>query len=515
MSSTDKEETFNTEGKIMSDKKDSDIEVNEKSARKVERTHTSRSTNRSDKRENKEKVSRRRTNSDKTRNRSDSKSRSDTRDTKTKRNTVKKAQSKEINNDDKEFETVGNNFDKFDDLPESINDFEDMSFLSMELFKGVHEYGFKHPSPIQSKTIHIINSGCDLIAQSQSGTGKTGAFTIGSLTVVDPKKQYPQVIMIANTRTLACQIAKVVESISYHMKIDVCLCVGGNKVNPYVNMQEAKHSHVLVGTPGRLGDLLSKGAFDGNKIKTLIMDESDVLLKEDFKDQIIEIIKRMGERTQICIFSATFSKDTLSMTENFLRNPYRVTVEKEKLSLDRVKQYCVNIGYDRNKFVTLEDLYQQLCISQMIIFVNSIRSAEILRNRLMDAGFEAGLVHGKMNNVDRENVLKEFRLSNIKTLISTDVMCRGIDIDDLRIVINYDMASDPETYIHRVGRSGRYGGQGVAINFCTYDDMYKIKVLERDYNIEIPGMPHPNEINEYLTGIQLPNDKVLSSKNYN
>ena len=269
-----------------------------------------------------------------------------------------------------------------------------------------------------------------------------------------------------------------------------------------------------MGTPGRIVDLMVKGAFNGKNIRLLIMDEADVLLKEDFRDQTSDVINRMGKHTQICIFSMTFTKETLKITEKFLRNPYRVTVEKDKLSLDKVKQYCVNIGHDKNKFVTLEDLFHQLCISQMIIFVNSIRSAEVLRNKLMDFGYEAGLVHGRMNNVDRENILKEFRLSNIKTLISTDVMCRGIDIDDLRIVINYDMASDADTYIHRVGRSGRYGGQGVAINFCTYDDIYKIKLLERDYSIKIPDMPDPNEINEYLTGIKSPNDKVLSSKNY-
>lgn len=410
-------------------------------------------------------------------------------------------------------EDVGNYVRVSDNLPESVDDFEEMG-LTEELFMGIHEYGFKHPSPIQSRTIHIINSGADLIAQSQSGTGKTGAFAIGSLSKIDPKQCYPQVIIVANTKDLASQIAKVTESLATYMDIKVCLCVGGHMNTPQINAQKARNSHVLIGTPGRLGDLLQKKAFDGKKIKILILDESDVLLKEDFRDQIINIITHIGKNTQICIFSATFTKETLQVTENFLREPYRITVEKEKLSLERVRQYKINIRTDINKLSTLLDIYSQLIISQMIIFVNSVKSAEYLRDKLMDSNIEAGLVHGKMSSVDRENVLKEFRLANLKTLITTDVMCRGIDIDSLKMVINYDMAREPETYIHRVGRSGRYGAQGVAINFCTYNDMAMIKSLERNYNIHITDMPDPEEINECLTGMVDPTDKVYSSKMY-
>ena len=237
-------------------------------------------------------------------------------------------------------------------IPESVDDFEEMK-LSEELFMGIHEYGFKHPSPIQSRSIHIIRSGADLIAQSQSGTGKTGAFAIGSLSNIDPTKNHPQVIIIANTKDLASQIAKVTETLALYMDIKICLCVGGHKNTPHINGQKAKDSHMLIGTPGRLGDLLTKKSFDGKKIKTLILDESDVLLKEDFRDQIISIIKHIGTNTQICIFSATFTKETLQVTENFLRDPYRITVEKEKLSLGRVRQYKINVRNDINKLSTL------------------------------------------------------------------------------------------------------------------------------------------------------------------
>jgi translation initiation factor 4A len=410
--------------------------------------------------------------------------------------------------------SLGTNTREFIELPESVNDFEDMKFLTEGLFRGIYEYGFKYPSPIQSKTVHIINSGCDLIAQSQSGSGKTGAFAIGSLSRVDVKTSYPQVVIIANTRLLALQIHKVVENIAKYMGIEVVACVGGQKNNSQMNAQQVKYAHVLVGTPGRMSEMLTKRAFDGKKVKILIMDETDVLLKDDFRPQIIDIIEKLSEKTQICIFSATFTKDTLLLTEKFLRDPYRVTVEKEAVSVRGIKQYKVDVRYERNKFATLTDLFTKLTFNQMIIFVRSIKSAEDLRNRLMDQNIQAGLVHGKMNSFDRENVLKEFRLSYIKILISTDVMCRGIDIDDLRIVINYDMPEDDETYIHRVGRSGRYGGQGVAINLCTFDDSHKIRILTREYNLDIQDMPDPEDVNMHLIGMAPPEGKVSSAKNY-
>jgi len=410
--------------------------------------------------------------------------------------------------------SIGENTKKFDELPVSVDDFEDMDFLSKELFNGLCDYGFKKPSPIQAKTIHIINSGSDLIAQSQSGSGKTGAFTIGALSRIDTKQYYPQVVFLANTRLLALQIMKVVENISRHMNVDICLCVGGHKTNSQTNAQQVKNSHVIVGTPGRVCDMLTKNAFDGKKIKTLIMDESDVLLKEDFRDQIRDIIEHLGNTTQICVFSATFTKDTLELTEAFLKDPYRVTVEKEMVTVKDVKQFVIRLRDDNDKFPTLLDLFSKLTFNQMIIFVRSIRNAEDLRNRLMDRKIQTGLVHGKMNSVDRENILREFRLNYTKIIISTDVMCRGIDIDDLRVVVNYDMPEDPETYIHRVGRSGRFGGQGIAINFSTYNDEHKINTLNREYGVKIAEMPDTDEVNEIITGIKPSSYKVKSSNNY-
>lgn len=399
-------------------------------------------------------------------------------------------------------------------LQETYNEFNDMEFLSDELFRGIHSYGFKYPSQIQSKTIHIINNGDDLIAQSQSGTGKTGAFAVGALSRIDVKQNIPQVIIIVNTRDLALQVHNVVSNVAKFMNITSTVCIGGVKGND-IN-QKANTSHMLIGTPGKLNELLTKKIVNGKYIKTLILDETDVLLQDDFKEQLLNIIWLLNKDTQICIFSATFTKEVLQSTESFMKNPYRITIVNEELSVKSIVHYKIVVGIDRNKYPTLLDLFSRLSFTQIIIFVKSIRGAEELRARLSesDESIVACVVHGKMDGVDRDGIIREFRLSNIKILITTDLMCRGIDIDDLRLVINYDMPDSKETYLHRVGRSGRFGGQGVALNFCTHNDIYKINAIERSYNINIHDMPDPDEVNYILNRDSSPTDKVFSSSTY-
>ena len=404
-----------------------------------------------------------------------------------------------------------------DNIPEQITDFEEMTFLSDELFEGIMEYGFKYPSPIQASSIHLINSGYDLIAQAQSGTGKTGAFTIGSLSRIEIKSKHPQVVVVANTKILASQIKMVMENVAKNMDIKFCLCVGG-VLSSDENVRQAQRSHVLIGTPGRLADVLARGSksrkIDKSKIKTLIMDETDVLLKEDFVDQIKQIIKNIGKKTQICIFSASFTRETYEIAEQFLMNPFKITIRREKLSLDKVNQYDIKVGSDEYKFDTLEDLLKRLKLQQSIIFVNSKRTADVLKAKLNDCGYRVGIASSKMNHVERETILCDFRLSSIRILISTDVASRGFDVDDLRCVINFDFPKDADTYLHRVGRSGRFGSQGIALNFTTDRDYYQVENLKSRYKIDMPDMPDPEDINQILDGMTLPSNKVLISKIY-
>jgi translation initiation factor 4A len=419
------------------------------------------------------------------------------------------------------------------DLPDSIDDFEDMKFLNEDLLTAIYDYGFKFPSTVQSRSIHIIHSGHDMIVQSDSGTGKTGAFTIGMLSIIEPEKRQPQAIIVANTHPLANQIEIVVSRLAEKMGVSVCLCVGSGKggggMRPDQNAKVAKRSHILVGTPGRLKDIARKGVFKPQDIKILVMDEADELLKRDFRDDIQDIVGQVSEDTQICTFSATYTESSYDLARNgMMKSPYEIVIQQEQLSTDRIQQYKVTLVPDDygnfrqkrrelewQKFGVLMDVANGLSVNQAIIFTNQISTAYRVRDQLMNNGFDAtDVITSDTDPVDREKILRQFRLCQIKFLISTDLISRGIDIDDLRCVINFDFPKTSESYIHRIGRSGRFGGHGVAINLMTYDDRYLLTQLRSDYRVEIDDMPAVDDINAILNHFGPPTDKALSSQNY-
>jgi superfamily II DNA/RNA helicase len=384
--------------------------------------------------------------------------------------------------------------------------FDDMDFLSFDLLKGLFDYGFTIPSRIQNLTIKDIHSGEDLIAQSQSGTGKTGAFTIGSLSIVNPEENYPQVLVLATTRELATQIHTVFTNISKYMGISVQLCIGGtrvktnyNKSDPYKQIRTA---HVLIGTPGRVYDYINSNAFDAKKLKLFVMDEADALLKEDFIEQIKSIVTSLDANTQICVFSATYPREILDIASAIMTSPKEVLLKREDLTLDLIKQYKINTKFVEYKFDTLVDLYKNLLIGQCIIFVNSVGSADELTSKLDESGFSVSKIHGQMETSARTEVLRDFRLGLIRVLIATDVLSRGIDVEQIGIVINYDMPRDKAQYIHRIGRSGRFGKLGVAINFITDRDYRTLNDIERHYRIQIRDMPDFQTVLSQLSGLK-------------
>jgi superfamily II DNA/RNA helicase len=443
-----------------------------------------------------------------------------------------KDKNEEKKSDEPIAEIVENN-DNFD-LPNLIEDFDDMRFLPEELLTGVYDYGFKFPSPVQARSIHIVNSGHDMIVQSDSGTGKTGAFTIGTLSIIEPNVRHPQAIIIANTHPLANQIYAVVEKLSARMGIRVCLCVGGGRMRPEQNAKAARKSHILIGTPGRMKDIALKNVFKAQNIKVLIMDEADELLKDDFCNDIKDIVSQVSQDTQICTFSATYTEKSYNLAKNTLmNNPYEIVIEQEQLSTERIQQYKVMLDLgsggpgryhnfkrqredlEWNKLGVLVDFANRLNLNQAIIFTNHKNTAYRIRDELMRNGFAAtGLVTSESDSVTREKILCQFRLCQIKFLISTDLISRGIDIDDLRCVINFDFPKTSESYIHRIGRSGRYGGKGVAINLMTYDDAYLLTQLRNEYQIVIDDMPDIEDVNRILVGFEPPTDKASSSQNY-
>lgn len=390
-----------------------------------------------------------------------------------------------------------------------------------DLLSGIYGFGFERPSPIQSKAIIPMLSGKDVIAQAQAGSGKTGAFLIPALAKVNPKYKYPQVIIIGNTRPLATQIhynakrigAKIIEN----HKLKIALCIGGSGTkDAKITNEEILESHMLIGTPGKivsLGEMEKKsksklssntGAFDN--ISLLILDEADILLQEEFALQIQKIIKKIPKTAQICLFSATYPPEIIKLTNQFLINPVRILVENEKVSVDGIKNFWVNVEREEYKYDTLVDIYKKVSVCQAVIFVNSIEKSVQLSNALTGAGHAVGVIHSKLDEIERVKILEEFRKTQIRVLIATDLIARGIDVHQVGLIINYDVPYDADKYIHRVGRSGRFGKLGVAITFMvkSRQDISRMDEIERKYKInfeELKNATDVESVNNYLTGI--------------
>lgn len=438
---------------------------------------------------------------------------------------------------------------------EDFEEFDDMEFISEQLMENISDYGFKAPSFVQSKIIHRIFARQDMIIESDSGTGKTGAFVIGSVALIEPNKVHPQIIIIANTKQLSKQIKAVVDNFTERMGIRTCLCIGNNNTDnsngngrpqrrntSNNNAKQARKSHILIGTPGRLMDISNKNVYKAEDIKVVIMDEADDLLKtstrEDggFIQQIRSIVMSCHSSTNFCLFSATYTTESYECSKNFLTDPERIVIKQEK-STDRIYQYCIDltlppedkytksgIPIKRNrindyilqdKIDNLISIFEGLDVNQAIIFTNNTKHADSLRYELGNSGFKSvEIINGKIDAARRDLILKNFRLAKIKFLISTDFISRGFDVDDLRCVVNFDFPDDPQTYIHRIGRSGRFGGEGIAINMITEDDFMYINNIKENYpEITIyDQLPTVDRINEILNGMTKPINKASAAQ---
>ena len=375
-----------------------------------------------------------------------------------------------------------------------VNVFDDMD-LNDNLLRGIYSYGFENPSPIQCKAIPVMNTKKDLIAQAQSGTGKTGAFSIGILNNIDPDKKCIQALVINPTHELANQNCNVMKELSTYMNIDVLSVVGGTNVR---KCQEDlnKQPHIVVGTPGRILDMIQKKYLYTNDIKILIFDEADEILSFGFKESVHNIIQFIHKETQICLFSATIPDEVLDLTDKFMNNPERILVNKDKLTLVGILQFYINVKVNDWKFETLIDIYDTINVSQCIIYINSKNKLMEVNERLKHKGFPVEGIHGDLSSDLRKHILEDFKSGKLRILLSTDLLSRGIDIQQLSLVINYDLPREKETYIHRIGRSGRYGRKGVSINFVTDRDMEYQNEIKSFYDTKIEEMPQ--NINDYL-----------------
>ena len=374
-----------------------------------------------------------------------------------------------------------------------------MSFDNLKLndniLRGIYSHGFEKPSSIQLKSIPIILSKKDIIAQAQSGTGKTGAFSIGLLNLINESSQTIQGLIIVPTRELAEQVFKIITDISSYSKINLLKVIGGTNI--YLCREHLKKNpHIIIGTPGRILDMIQSKYLITENINTLILDEADEILSFGFKDTIYEILQFINKNTQICLFSATLPDEILEITDKFMNNPEKVLVKKEQLTLEGIQQFYINIKHNDWKYDVITDLYDTINIGQCIIYMNNKNKINEIYDRLIKDEFPVGFITGDRSIQERNDIMENFRSGKLRILLSSDLLARGIDIQQLSLVINFDLPREKETYIHRIGRSGRYGRKGVAINLINDREIDYLKHIESFYDTQINEMPQ--NIADYL-----------------
>lgn len=375
------------------------------------------------------------------------------------------------------------------EIHDIVETFEALN-LKAPLLRGIYSYGFEKPSAIQQRGIKPILEGHDTIAQAQSGTGKTAAFVISALQRIDTDKNYCQALILAPTRELAQQIQKVVLSLGDYLKIKCHACIGGTQIRTDVATLKGG-IQVVVGTPGRVLDMITtRQALNCNYLKLAILDEADEMLSRGFKTQIQDIFRHFPDTVQVALFSATMPSDIIDLTSLFMRNPKKILVKNDELTLEGIRQFYVYLGQEEEKYTTLCDLYETLEIQACIIYVNSKQRVDELKDRMTRDEHTVSSVHGDMSQADRDIVMREFRSGSSRVLITTDLLARGIDVQQVSLVVNYDLPHSVENYIHRIGRSGRFGRKGVAINFAVGEaDFAHLKGIEEFYATQIDILP--------------------------
>lgn len=391
------------------------------------------------------------------------------------------------NETDNKLEYNGN--ENIDTTTETFEKWDDLN-IDRQLLRSIYSYGYEFPSNIQKKAIIPLMQGKDILAQAQSGTGKTAAFTIGTLSRIDVNNKTTQALILAPTHELAHQITNVVKGLSSLMdKLCIKTIVGGTSINNDAQDMKNNPPHIIVGCPGRVCDMIHRKYINALKIKILVIDEADEMLSCGFKDQFLNILQEMDLKAQIALFSATLPNNILYITEKIMNDPIKICVKSESLTLEGIKQYFVPCITDSDKFSALKDLYSSISVSQCIIYCNSVSRVMKLYDALIYDNYPVCCIHSNMTKDERNSILNEFKKGNFRILISSNVTARGIDIQQVSVVINFDICNDIHTYLHRIGRSGRWGRKGTGITFINQRDVRKMKEIEQYYHTEIVQLP--------------------------
>ena len=310
----------------------------------------------------------------------------------------------------------------------------------------------------------------------------------GLLQNIDLSNRDCQALILAPTRELASQIVKVVMAIGDYLGVTTMACIGGTNVRQ--DMDKLRSGvQLVVGTPGRVFDMINRRALAVDYIHYFVLDEADEMLSRGFKDQTYDVFQKLPPSVHVGLFSATMPADVLELTSKFMRDPIRILVKRDELTLDGIKQFYVMVEREEWKLDTLCDLYETLTITQAMIFVNTRRKVEWLTEKMHARDFTCSAIHADLDQKERELIMREFRSGSSRVLITTDVLARGIDVQQVSLVINYDLPTNRENYIHRIGRGGRFGRKGVAINFLTAEDVRTLREIEQFYNTQIEEMP--------------------------
>ena len=394
-----------------------------------------------------------------------------------------------------EFNEMGNKEEReIIDSSHEINSWDELE-IHVDILRGIFAYGFEKPSPIQQKAILPIINGKDIIAQAQSGTGKTAAFTIGSLARINMEENTTQILVLSPTRELTIQTAKVMSGVGSMMEnskkehLRVQTLFGGSVIEEGSGFSSKNIPHIICGCPGRVNDMLRRDRISGRDIKLVILDEADEMLSSGFKEQVYNIFQYFNSDIQVALFSATLPQTVYPITDKIMRNPIKISVKADMLTLEGIGQFYVAVEDDRQKYATLKHLFSFLSVSQCIIYCNSVKRVADLYDAMREDEFPVCCIHSNMDKSARENAFNEFRSGKSRVMISSNVTARGIDIQQVSIVINFDLPKCVHTYLHRIGRSGRWGRKGVGINFITRRDTMKMKEIEEHYSTEIRELP--------------------------
>jgi ATP-dependent RNA helicase DeaD len=361
--------------------------------------------------------------------------------------------------------------------------------LSQNILKAITDIGYEEPTPIQAQAIPLIMEGRDIIGQAQTGTGKTAAFGIPALELVDPEFTDVQVLVLCPTRELANQVSDELSKLSAYQRLRILPIYGGQSLERQIKALR-KGVHIVIGTPGRVMDHIERRTLNLDNVAMVVLDEADEMLDMGFREDIELILTKIPEDRQTILFSATMPAQIMKLTKRFQRDPQLVKTIHKKVTVPSIEQYYYEVKFHAKPEVLcrLIDIYD---VKSSLVFCNTKRAVDELVDTLKTRGYLADGLHGDMKQQQRERVMSSFRRGDIETLVATDVAARGIDVENIEVVFNYDLPQDEESYVHRIGRTGRAGKAGKALTFVTVKELYKLKSIQKYTNVKILNQKVP------------------------